>query len=78
MKELLEFIIKSLVDNPQKVKVNQEEKEGEIILNFSVAQEDMGKVIGKGGKIIKSVRNLLRAKAIKEGKRVQIVLEEKA
>lgn len=78
MKELLEFIIKNLVDNPQKVKVKQEEKEGEIILNFSVAQEDMGKVIGKGGKIIKSVRNLLRAKAIKEGKRVQIVLEEKA
>lgn len=76
MKKLLEFIVCSLVDNPKKVKVSLSEQEQESILSFSVAAEDMGKVIGKGGKIIKAIRTLIRTRAIKEGKRIQIVLEE--
>ena len=77
MKNLLEFIIKSLVDKPDEVKVDLSEKDGEIILTFSVNKEDMGKVIGKDGKIIKPIRTIIRARSIKEGKRVEINLEEK-
>ena len=77
MKNLLEFIIKSLVDKPDEVKVDLSEKDGEIILTFSVNKEDMGKVIGKDGKIIKARRTIIRARSIKEGKRVEINLEEK-
>lgn len=77
MKNLLEFITKSLVDKPDEVKVDLSEKDGEIILTFSVNKEDMGKVIGKDGKIIKAIRTIIRARSIKEGKRVEINLEEK-
>lgn len=76
MKELAEFIIKSLVDNPKKVVISQEEQDDQIILKVSVDKNDMGRVIGKGGKIIKSVRNLLFCAAAKKGKRVQIILNE--
>ncbi len=72
MKELVEFIAKSLVDNPDVVEVNEIEGERSVILELRVASDDMGKVIGKQGKIAKSIRTLARAAATKEGKRVVV------
>lgn len=76
MQSLLKFIIKSIVDNPDQVKVSEEKGEGFVSLKLSVAQEDMGKVIGKKGKIIKAIRTLLKVPAIKQSVRVNIELEE--
>ena len=66
MKELVELIAKSLVDNPDEVHVNEIEKEKVIILELQVAKEDTGKVIGKQGKIAKAIRTVVKAAAIKE------------
>ncbi|MDK2798394.1 MAG: uncharacterized protein PWP27_411 [Clostridiales bacterium] len=70
MKELLEAIAKSLVDNPAEVSVNEVEGEQSIILELRVAQTDMGKVIGKQGRIAKAIRTVVKAAATKENKRV--------
>lgn len=76
MKELLEYIAKSLVDNPQEVVVSEHEDENAIILELKVASEDMGKVIGKQGKIAKSIRTITKAAAGKEGKRVMVEIQK--
>lgn len=76
MKNILAYIISSIVDNPNKIKVEEEEKEGAINFNVAVAKEDMGKVIGKEGKIIKAIRNVMKIPAIKQGKRIEILLTE--
>ncbi|CAB1243721.1 MULTISPECIES: KH domain-containing protein [Clostridium] len=72
MKELVEIIAKSLVDNPDMVQVNEIVGEQSIILELKVAQEDMGKVIGKQGRIAKAIRTVVKAAAIKENKRVVV------
>lgn len=72
MKELLETIAKSLVDYPEEVSVNEIEGEKSIILELRVAASDMGKVIGKQGRIAKSIRTVVKAAAVKENKRVVI------
>ncbi|MBN2558297.1 MAG: KH domain-containing protein [Clostridia bacterium] len=72
MKELLEMIAKALVDNPDDVSVTVVEEEYNTILELRVAPEDMGKVIGKGGRIAKSIRTLVKAYAIKENKKVLV------
>lgn len=72
MKELVEFIAKSLVDKPEEVLVNELQNERSTILELRVAPEDMGKVIGKQGKIAQSIRTLTKATAAKEGKRVGV------
>ena len=72
MKELVEIIAKSLVDNPEEVKVNEVAGEQSIILELKVAQEDMGKVIGKQGRIAKAIRTVVKAAAVKEEKRVVV------
>jgi predicted RNA-binding protein YlqC (UPF0109 family) len=72
MKELLEIIAKSLVDNPDSVQVNEIAGEHSIILELKVAQEDMGKVIGKQGRMDKAIRTVVKAAAIKENKRVVV------
>ncbi|MFD3156539.1 KH domain-containing protein [Haloimpatiens sp. FM7330] len=72
MKELLEVIAKALVDNPEMVSVNQIAGEQSIILELKVAPEDMGKVIGKQGRIAKAIRTVVKAAAIKENKRVVV------
>lgn len=72
MKELVEIIAKSLVDHPEEVKVNEVAGEQSIILELKVAQEDMGKVIGKQGRIAKAIRTVVKAAAIKEEKRVVV------
>lgn len=72
MQELLEYIAKELVDNPEEVDVRQVEGEKSIILELRVAPEDMGKVIGKQGRIAKAIRTVVGAAAIKENKRVMV------
>ncbi len=72
MKNLVEYIAKSLVDNPDAVQVTEIEGERSIIIELRVAPDDMGKVIGKQGKIAKSIRSLTKATAAKEGKRVVV------
>lgn len=63
MKELVEFLAKSLVDNPDQVIVTQKQRDKTIVLELKVAQVDMGKVIGKSGKIAKAVRTVVNAAA---------------
>lgn len=70
MKELVEFMARSLVDNPEAVTVNEINGEQSIILELKVAPEDMGKVIGKQGRIAKAIRTVIKAAAVKQNKRV--------
>ncbi len=72
MKELVEFIAKSLVDKPEAVQVKEVETERSTILELRVDPDDMGKVIGKQGKIAQSIRTITKATAAKEGKRVGV------
>jgi len=68
MKELVEYIAKSLVNDPDAVVVTEEtNEEGELILKLSVADEDKGRVIGKQGRIAQAIRTLIRVKAAKAG-----------
>jgi len=69
-KDLVEYIAKTLVDEPSEVLVNQIEGEKSTILELKVAQTDLGKVIGKHGRIAKAIRTVLSASATKTGKRV--------
>ncbi|HHT47553.1 MAG TPA: KH domain-containing protein [Firmicutes bacterium] len=72
MKELVELIAKSLVDSPEQVDVKQVEGEHSIILELRVAPDDMGKVIGKQGRIAKAIRTVVNAAAVKDKKRVMV------
>ena len=72
MKELVEIIAKSLVDKPEDVRVNEVAGEESIILELKVSPEDMGKVIGKQGRIAKAIRTVVKAAAIKENKKVVV------
>ena len=69
MKELVEYIAKSLVNNPEEVKVTEETEEGRVILRLEVAPEDKGKVIGRQGRVAQAIRALLRVAAVKEDTR---------
>ena len=70
MKELVEVIAKSLVDYTDQVVVTETENEKAIVLELRVAQSDMGKVIGKQGRIAKAIRSVVKAAASKEEKKV--------
>lgn len=72
MKDLVEYIAKSLVDNPSRVEVREIEGATSVILELTVAQEDMGRVIGRNGRVANAIRTLLRVMAAKEGKRVTL------
>ncbi len=77
MKELIEFIAKSLVENPDAVTVNEElDDEGAVLIKLSAAQEDMGRIIGKQGRTAKAMRTLLNAKATREDKRASLQIME--
>ena len=71
-KEVVEFVVKSLVDAPDEVSVNVIEGEKSTILELKVAQEDVGKVIGKQGRIAKAIRTILSASATRDGKRATL------
>ncbi|MPW26060.1 KH domain-containing protein [Alkalibaculum sp. M08DMB] len=70
MKNLVEVLVKSLVENPDAVVVNEVTAEQSITLELRVAADDMGKVIGKQGRIAKAIRTVIKAAAAKENKRV--------
>ena len=70
MKELVEVMAKALVEHPEEVSVIETEKNGETILELKVAPADMGKVIGKQGRIAKAIRSVVKAAASKEDKKV--------
>jgi predicted RNA-binding protein YlqC (UPF0109 family) len=72
MKELLEHIARALVDNPDDVVVNEVEGEQSLILELKVSEDDMGKVIGKQGRIAKAIRTVMKAAAIRDNKRVVV------
>ncbi len=72
MKELVEYIAKSLVDDPSQVHVTQMERGGSTYLELEVAQEDMGRVIGKNGRVANAMRVLVRVLAAKHGKRITL------
>ena len=72
MKELVEFLVRSLVDKPEEVKVSQTEGEAVTILEIRVAPDDAGKVIGKEGRIANAIRTIVKAAAAKSGKRVSV------
>ena len=76
MRELVEYIAKSLVDHPEDVQVRETEGGSRIRLELSVAKDDMGRVIGKGGKVANSIRALLRVAAEKEGKQATLDVVE--
>ena len=72
MKELVEFIAKSIVDAPDEVKVEEETEEDSVVLKLTVADEDKGRVIGKQGRIAEAMRTLLRVKAAKASTKVRL------
>lgn len=76
MKELVEFIAKSLVDSPSEVSVSEREDAKNVYLKLHVASSDMGKVIGKKGKIAKSIRTVVKAAATKTDKHVIVDIED--
>lgn len=76
MKDTLSKIITSIVENPDAVSVKEEEQDGVINFIVTVAKEDMGKIIGKNGKVIKSIRNVMKIPAIKNNKKIYISLSE--
>ena len=71
-KELVEYIVRSLVDHPENVEVNVVEGEKSTILELKVSQDDLGKVIGKQGRIAKALRTILSATATKTGKHASL------
>lgn len=72
LKELIEIIAKALVDKPEEVRVNEIEGEKSIIYELTVAPEDMGKVIGKQGRIAKAIRTVVKSAAAKTNKKVMV------
>lgn len=76
MKEVVEYIVKCLVVNKDKVSVSESEENGEIILRVSVAEDDMGRVIGRKGKIASSIRAIVKSISSRENKRVFVKFGE--
>ena len=75
-KELIDYIVKSLVDDPSQVFVTEVISGSEVILELRVAQNDMGRVIGRNGKVINAIRTLAQMCAAREAKRVQLEIVE--
>ncbi|MCI8982524.1 MAG: KH domain-containing protein [Hungatella sp.] len=75
MKELVEVMAKALVEHPEEVTVTETEKDGETVVELKVAPSDMGKVIGKQGRIAKAIRSVVKAAASKEEKKVVVEIQ---
>lgn len=77
-KELLEYLVKNLVTNPDKVVVREEQKEdSKLVLHLSVDSSDMGRIIGKEGRIIRAIREIINSYGMKNSKKVLVDVEEK-
>jgi predicted RNA-binding protein YlqC (UPF0109 family) len=73
VRTLLEFLARSLVENPDAVQVNEvEEIDGEVVLELEVADDDLGRVIGRGGRVANALRSVMKAAATREEKRVVV------
>ena len=75
MKDLVEYIVKSIASRPDEVKVTEEEQDGRLTLRVEVAAEDKGKIIGRGGRVAQSIRALLRVAAVKKGTRAILEID---
>ena len=76
MAELLEYLARQLVDDPDAVSVGQAEVDDELVLRLHVAEDDRGKVIGRQGRIARALRTVVRAGAAREGRRVRLEIVE--
>ncbi|WP_420631281.1 KH domain-containing protein [Candidatus Leptofilum sp.] len=76
MKDLVEYVVKSLVESPDDVSIEQFEEQNETVLEITVAGPDMGRVIGKSGRVINAIRTLAQVAAAKQGTRVAVELVE--
>ncbi|MFP4661135.1 MAG: KH domain-containing protein [Halanaerobiales bacterium] len=76
MKELVEKIARAIVDQPEEVRVNEVQGEKSVILEITVANDDMGKIIGRQGRIARAIRTVVKAAATKEGKKVIVDIQE--
>ena len=72
MKEFLEFLARSLVDHPEQVRVEETESSDGVLLRLTVAKEDVGKVIGKQGRIARALRTVVKAGAVKDGRQATV------
>lgn len=70
MTELLEFIVKALVEDPEAVAIEELEEDGDLIYEITVAEDDLGRVIGKGGRVANAIRTVAKAAAVKIDRRV--------
>jgi predicted RNA-binding protein YlqC (UPF0109 family) len=76
MREFIEYLVKQIVNNPQEVQVTEAKEEELSVYTINVAAEDMGTVIGKEGHNIKSIRNMAKAKAIKDNVHIRVLLHD--
>jgi predicted RNA-binding protein YlqC (UPF0109 family) len=76
MAELLAYLARELVDDPDAVRVDAEERDGALVLRLHVAPDDIGKVIGRGGRIVRALRTVVRASAVREGRRVLVEIAD--
>jgi predicted RNA-binding protein YlqC (UPF0109 family) len=76
LENLLLFLARSLVDEPEKVEVEGRETDSRVDLTLRVAEGDMGKVIGRGGRIVKAIRIVMKAASVKENKRVNVEIAD--
>ena len=77
MRELLEYLARALVDEPDRVKVEEfEEDDGTIVLELSVGDDDYGQVIGRGGRTAQALRTVIKAAAVKDNRRVLVDIVE--
>ncbi|MBK9054767.1 MAG: KH domain-containing protein [Chloroflexi bacterium] len=70
--ELVEYVVKSLVDDPESVSVEETRQSDQVLLELRVAEPDMGRVIGKGGRVINAVRSIVQIAAAKKGERISL------
>ena len=70
MEDLLEYVARNLVDSPDEVRVTRSERDGAVVLELHVAQDDLGKVIGRHGRMARALRTVIRASGAKTGERV--------
>jgi predicted RNA-binding protein YlqC (UPF0109 family) len=76
LKELLEFLARSLVDNPEEVRVEQIDTADGVLLRLTVAKEDVGKVIGKQGRIARAIRTVVKASAVRDGRQATVEITD--
>ena len=76
MRELVEYLVRALVEDPDAVQVEELEENGDVVLEVTVSEDDLGRVIGRGGRIANAIRTVARAAATKEERRVLVEILE--